>query len=32
MRKLLIAFILPKVVAALRRRYSGRPTARHRSF
>ncbi len=32
MRKLLIAFLLPKIVEVIRRRYSARPTARHRSF
>lgn len=26
MRKLLVAFLLPKIVSYLRRRYSGRPT------
>ncbi len=32
MRKLLIAFLLPKIVEVIRRRAGGRPVARHRSF
>lgn len=28
MRKLLVAFLLPKLVSYLRRRYSGRPSPR----
>jgi hypothetical protein len=31
-RKLLIAFLLPKIVDVIRRRYGRAPTARHRSF
>lgn len=31
MRKLLVAFLLPKLVSYLRRRYSGRPSPRHHS-
>lgn len=32
MRKILIAFLLPRVVAFLRRRYGTAPAPRHRSF
>ena len=32
MRKLLIAFLLPKIVEVIRRRYSGRPATRQRPF
>lgn len=32
MRKLLITFLLPKIVSVLRRRYGGAQPARHRAF
>jgi hypothetical protein len=32
MRKILIAFLLPKVVSYLRRRYGGQPAGRTRAF
>lgn len=32
MRKILLAFLLPKVVSYLRRRYGGAPAPQRRSF